>query len=132
MQISINKDFEREYPDDTWKGFTMKQVLCILVAVTFMGLLILALFILTDWYIANIIYIGIIPFAIILGFGFYKYQNRLSVYDVLKLAVYLNKTNTLLFEANEYDRSTQRIFTMKRADYQHNLLVNRKKKGKIK
>ena len=27
MKIDINKDFEKAFPDDLWKGFTLKQII---------------------------------------------------------------------------------------------------------
>lgn len=29
MDIKINKDIAKEYPDDTYKGFSVRQLLCI-------------------------------------------------------------------------------------------------------
>lgn len=32
MNININKDFEKEYKDDSWRGFSMQEV-CYLRAI---------------------------------------------------------------------------------------------------
>lgn len=31
MNININKDFEKHYKDDAWRGFTLKEVCCMLL-----------------------------------------------------------------------------------------------------
>ena len=29
MNISINKDFDKEYKNDSWRGFSMQETVCI-------------------------------------------------------------------------------------------------------
>ena len=32
MKIDINKDFEKAFPDECWKGFTLKQIITFVIA----------------------------------------------------------------------------------------------------
>ena len=33
MKIDINKDFEKAFPDDLWKGFTLKQIITFAIGI---------------------------------------------------------------------------------------------------
>lgn len=37
MDIKINKDIAKEYPDDMYKGFSIRQILCIGTAMVLGG-----------------------------------------------------------------------------------------------
>ena len=88
MAIRNNKDFLKEYKDDAWKGFSTRELLCIIGAAA-TGITVDALL----HYFAGIslatgVYIALplaVPFILI---GFYKYQGHLTVGRFLKEWLY--------------------------------------------
>ena len=46
MKIDINKDFEKAFPDDLWKGFTLKQIITFSVGLIMAAGTIIALWVL--------------------------------------------------------------------------------------
>jgi len=88
MAIRNNKDFLKEYKDDAWKGFSTRELLCIIGAAA-TGITVDALL----HYFAGIslatgVYIALplaVPFILI---GFYKYQGHLTLGRFLKEWLY--------------------------------------------
>ena len=74
MDIKINKDIAKEYPDDTYKGFSVRQLLCIGTAAFLGGGTILILYYMVGLNIHAAVY-GAFPLAapvILVGFIQYK------------------------------------------------------------
>lgn len=102
MNIPINKDFEHDYKQSFWKGFSLSEIKFmsagIAVAVSVSGF---------AWLIVGLpvtasIYIGVpIAFPIIL-MGFYKTRNGLTPLEYLKALRYRKATAILPYQAGEY------------------------------
>ena len=101
MKIDINKDFEKAFPDDLWKGFTLKQI------ITFSVGLIMA----AGTIIALCSYIAIPVMLPICFIGIYEYQNH-SLWAMYKEMRFYRATKKLTYGAEEAPK-TGRIFTMR-------------------
>ena len=109
MKIDINKDFEKAFPDDLWKGFTLKQII-------------------TLWKFMKISpitgsYIAIPVMLPICFFGIYEYQNH-SLWEMWKEMRFYRTTKKLTYGAEEAPK-TGRIFTMR-----HPAVKKKKRKKK--
>ena len=101
MAIRNNKDFLKEYKDDAWKGFSTRELLCMIgAAVT--GITVDALL---HFYagisLATGVYISLpmaVPFIL---FGFYKYQGHLTAGRFLKEWLYEIRTARVDYVSGE-------------------------------
>lgn len=121
MNITLNKDFEVEYPDDVWKGFTARQVAAIVLAgavAVGTGVLIWKLTGLSPNYC---VYLGMPVMAGILYIGF-KQNQGMYLEEYVKELSFERKIRHLTFDAGEFDEHTARIFSMKTT-------MGRKKEG---
>lgn len=112
MIIPINKDFEKAYENDGWKGFTWKQLLiggCAL-AIT-LGV---ALLLYLKFRIAPVacVYICTPLLGGIIFLGLFKYQRELSLIQLLRCALFTEKTKELSMILEEYNPEEQSIYTM--------------------
>lgn len=110
MNIKLNKDFEREYPDDVWKGFTKRQTLTIALAAALGSCIIVGI-----WYLTGIrpyycVYLGMPVIAGILFGGFKQYQG-MYLEEYIKELIFEWKTRQLSYEADELDEQSIRTFT---------------------
>lgn len=102
MNIPINKDFERDYKESMWKGFSLHELLCIGAGtgIAVCAALLLWLFIKVPVTLA--IYIAIfLGFPVIMS-GFWKSVNGLWIIDYRRAVKYRKATATLLYRAREY------------------------------
>ena len=111
MKIDINKDFEKAFPDDLWKGFTLKQIITFAI-----GLIMAAGTIVALWKFMKISpitgsYIAIPVMLPICFFGIYEYQNH-SLWAMWKEMRFYRATKKLTYGAEEAPK-TGRIFTMR-------------------
>lgn len=129
MKIDINKDFEKAFPDECWKGFTLKQI------ITFVIALLIALGVIVGlWYFAGIepitgSYIAIPIMMPICFLGIFEYQNH-SLWKMGEEIKFYKKTKRLAYEAEEAS-GTKKIFFL----YHHSKGKKRKnehKKEKLK
>ena len=109
MNININKDFEKHYKDDAWRGFTLKEVCCMLL---FLILLFGMVFFCWKWLHMQpdlAVYLAV-PFGLpVLCVGFLKYQGMTPV-ELVKEMVFEYRTKFLLYDAEEVPEP--QIFTM--------------------
>lgn len=100
MDININKDIARDYPSDVWKGFTLKQLLCILVALVLGATSILVLYFGagTNIHVAVYISIPIVAPVILMGFA---YHRGLPLIDYVKERIRLADQPDLYYQAEE-------------------------------
>ena len=87
MNININKDFEKEYKDDSWRGFSMEEVL----------------FFYYQFHLPlnMVLYLGLPPAAPILLLGFFRYYG-MRLTELMKEIWYEKKIKNLSYEAGEY------------------------------
>lgn len=131
MQLQINKNFEKVYKHETWKGFTLKETIVVFVVLALtMGIAI------GLWYYQGIsVDVGVymaFPFIIpIIAGGFYTYQD-MSVRMLMKEWIYCQKTKKLFFAAGEISDEDLPVFTMKSAVYsrkEKKAMKRKKRKG---
>lgn len=102
MNIPINKDFEKDYKSSVWKGFSLHELISVVL-----GVFAAVLFCLFFWLGLGIpvivsIYIGIpFGFPIILS-GFWKTKNGLKPKDYYAAVKYRKATAMLPYLAGEY------------------------------
>ena len=101
MEIRNNKDFLKEYKDDAWKGFSTRELLCIIGAAA-IGITVDALLhIYAGVSLAAGVYIAL-PLAIpLILIGFYKYQGFLTVGRFLKEWMYEMSTSRMDYISGE-------------------------------
>lgn len=102
MNIPINKDFETEYKENAWKGFSRVELkygaLGMAVAVISGVLLI---FVLKVHYQIGI-YMAVFCMVPVVAAGFWKSKNGLSLTDYYKAVKYRENTHRLVYKAREY------------------------------
>ena len=74
MNININKDFEKEYKDDSWRGFSMQEVCCIGIALSMAAAVSMWFYYTYHVPLNTVIYTGVPPAIPLLVYGFYRYQ----------------------------------------------------------
>lgn len=127
MIIDLNKDFLKEYKDDAWKGFSTKELLCLIAGVAVVVLIDVALVLNFNMNPATGIYIAL-PVAVpIMVWGFFKYQGFLSVSDLLREYFYHNDTSVLEYDSCETGREKAAFKIV----HEQNRKKKKKKKNKL-
>lgn len=125
MQISINKDFEKEYPQDAFKGLTWMQTLCFAIGMIGSVGMMFLFWIYTNLPVDIVVYISLPFLAVCMGIGFYKYQNRMTVYQWIKQMIRFEDTKLFVYQAYEMTPGKERVYQMEREDISH---INKKKR----
>lgn len=104
MDIKINKDIATEYPDDTYKGFSVKQILCIVTAAGLGMGIVLVLYYIVGLNIHVAVYSAFPVAAPIILLGFIRYKGMFLM-EALKEWVRLQDQPVMVYEAceNLYD-----------------------------
>ncbi len=111
MKIDLNKDFEEQYKNELWKGFTARELGYGAVA-----LLVAAVIALTVWKTTGLainlcIYAGI-PFMVpIIYLAMVKHQGQTWIEHFKNMWFYL-QTKELPYEMEERNLSSHKVFTM--------------------
>lgn len=101
MKVNINKDFLTEYKDDVWKGFSMKELITLIIAACVAGGVICLLHFRFGIDPATAVYGGV-PVAIpIILLGFFKYQGYLNPIDYIREIMFTGKIRLLTYETAE-------------------------------
>ena len=102
MNISINKDFDKEYKNDSWRGFSMQETVCIGMA--FFSAVLTGGWMYYSFHIPlnAVLYAGLFPAAPFLAFGFYRYQG-MNLFELGKELLEEKKVSCLSYEAGEYE-----------------------------
>ena len=100
MNIPINKDFEREYREDVWRGFSLRQLLFLGVGVCIGAGVILFVYFYLGFPIQACVYLGVPAMAPALVVGFYTYQG-MTILEYVKALLYEKNTKVLVWEAGE-------------------------------
>lgn len=100
MSIPINKDLEETYRNEFFKGFTLKELLCVALGFAVMAVVAVFAFLHTDLTPTVCVLVGF-PFASVpFAFGFVKIQG-LTLKDYLKERIYERRTVLLVYRADE-------------------------------
>lgn len=100
MNLQINKDFERAYREDMWKGFSAKQTLCLVIAFFASALVTAGLYFGLRLPVQLCIYATIPIVTLIVGMGFWRYQ-EMSLLEFYRAVHHQNKTRLLFWQAGE-------------------------------
>lgn len=95
MKIDINKDFEKAFPDDLWKGFTLKQIITFSVGLIMAAGTIIALWVFLKISPVTGSYIAIPVMLPICFIGIYEYQNH-SLWRCTKRCGFTGQLKNLL------------------------------------
>lgn len=101
MKLLTNKDFEKEYKDDAWRGFSVGEALALSGA-----LLCCIVMMYLFWKYARLplsvaVYPAVFLSSPVLAIGFYTYQ-EMRVWELLREWYWSRKISKLTFEAGEY------------------------------
>ena len=107
MNININKDFEKEYKDDSWRGFSMQEVCCIGIALSVAAAVSMWFYYNYHVPINTVIYTGVPPAIPLLVYGFYRYQG-MNLLELIREISEERKSNKLFYEAGEAEKSTEK------------------------
>lgn len=122
MDIKINKNFEKEYKDDAWRGFSMKEIGALICAAIVAGVAMYFVNRYTGPELATCVYIAVPVVAPIIACGFWTNQEMGPV-KWFKEVIWWKKTSHLIYEAEERTEQDIRIFTM---DSQRRAAIGRK------
>lgn len=127
MNIKINKDFDREYKDEMYRGLTSKEVISIVAAAVVAGTVVFLLYRYAGVPLATGVYPGVFCAIPCLAAGFMSFQG-LSPVRYLKEMFYARRTKLLTYDADELPK-VKRSFSMekpkqkvkkKHAGFRHN------------
>ena len=107
MNININKDFEKEYKDDSWRGFSMQEVCCIGIALSMAAAVSMWFYYTYHVPLNTVIYTGVPPAIPLLVYGFYRYQG-MNLLELIREIREERKSNKLFYEAGEAEKSTEK------------------------
>ncbi len=103
MNIPINKDFERDYKDSAWKGYSLKELKYLVSGVAVAVLAVLFFWLKLGIPVTAAIYIGVPVGAPVIFAGFIRSKNGLSLWQNMKAIRYRRATAVLFWKAGEYD-----------------------------
>lgn len=112
MNIKINKDFDKEYKDEMYRGMTAKEVLSIAAAAAVAGAVIFLLHRYAGVPLAAGVYPGVFCAIPFLAAGFVTFQG-MSPARYLKEMIYARRTRLLTYEADELPKA-ERSFSMEK------------------
>lgn len=107
MNININKDFEKEYKDDSWRGFSMQEVICIGIALSVAVAVSIWFYYTYHIPLNMVIYLGVPPAIPLLVYGFYRYQG-MNLLEFIKEVREGRKVRKLFYEAGEAVKMPER------------------------
>lgn len=111
MKIDLNKDFEEQYKNELWKGFTARELLYGAVALLVAGTIAIIVWKATGLAINICIYAGIPFMAPILYLAMSKHQGHTWLESLKNIWFYM-QTKELPCEMEERNLSSHRVFTM--------------------
>lgn len=100
MDIKINKDIAKDYPTDVWKGFTLRQIFCILAALILGAGSVLLLYFGAGVNIHAAVYLAIPISSPLILIEFLSYKG-LPVLDYLRERIRLADQPVLYYQAEE-------------------------------
>lgn len=114
MQIKVNKDFLTEYKDEFWKGFSVPEVISIVLALSCVAGVIFVLYKEFGISPANAVYFGVPAALPVLAVGFYKYQGYMPLPKLIREIYFTCQCRELVFGAGERKEPFGHFFFLKR------------------
>ena len=111
MKIDINKDFEEQYKNELWKGFTARELAYAGIALFVAGMIAFGIWKITGLAINIAIYAGIPFMAPIIYLAMVKHQGHTWTEHLKNIWFYL-QTKELPCEMGERNLSSHRVFSM--------------------
>ena len=111
MKIDINKDFEEQYKNELWKGFTARELAYAGIALFVAGIIAFGIWKITGIAINIAIYAGIPFMAPIIYLAMVKHQGHTWTEYLKNIWFYL-QTKELPCEMEERNHSSYRLFSM--------------------
>lgn len=102
MLIPINRDFDQEYSNDIWKGFSAKQLCYLLGAAGVSVLVSTVLYFQVKLMIQICIYAGVFSVIPIVALGFWSFQ-EMSLAQFIAVYFIQKKTQFLFWIPQEYE-----------------------------
>lgn len=102
MNIPINKDFERDYKDNAWRGFSLHELKYLAAGVCVAVILCLVLWRCVGLSVTAAIYIGIPGGCPLILAGFWRAENGLDLKGCYAASKYRKATAKLSYRAGEY------------------------------
>lgn len=133
MDIKINKDIATQYPDDAFKGFSVRQLLCIGTAAVLGIGIILFLYYGADVNIHAAVYVALPVPAVIVLAGFMKYKG-MPLITAIKEWIRLADQPVMVYQAeeNHYDRYQGAVEGKKNRKKYQEMKKARKKRSVMK
>ena len=103
MNIPINKDFEAEYKNNAWKGFSLHELKYIVGGIAVAAIGFAFLFFVIRLYYQLAIALSLCAMIPVMQLGFKRTENGLSTWQALKAKEYRENTSCLLYKAEEYE-----------------------------
>ena len=111
MKIDMNKNFETQFKNEVWKGFTGSEVLCGVIALALAGSVVFGVWFFTDLPIHVCTYFGIPVMIPVVAVGNLKYQGH-SMGNLLQELKYFYHTRELSAQREERSAKCERSFCM--------------------
>ncbi len=112
MNIKINKDFDKEYKDEVYRGLTAKEAASVVTAAAVAGAVVFLLYRFAGVPLAAGVYPGVFCAIPFLAAGFVAFQG-MSPGRYLKEMRYAHKTRLLVYEADELPEVKRSFFMEK-------------------
>lgn len=128
MKLLTNKDFEKEYKDDAWRGFSGGEVLGLSTALVCCILMMYLFWKYAELPLSVAVYPAVFLSSPVLAVGFYTYQ-EMKVPELLREWYWSKRISKLTFEAGEY--KGQESFSME-CSIKHKQVDRREQKQKEK
>lgn len=110
----INDDFEKEYKNDVWKGFSLPELLTLGSALALMvGIMFFLVFGL-DIDVTISLLVAMLPAVPVLMITFGKNQEGDSFWEVYQQKRYQNATRILSYECGEYEGACLQLDQLKK------------------
>lgn len=112
MIIKINKDPEEEYKNEFMRGYTFKEIICIVSALAIVVSITIFAYVKEGLNPQIGCYIGL-PFALpVIFFGFAKFDG-MTVFQLIHEMLYERKTKCLTYDADEVEEYTTPVTLVK-------------------
>lgn len=107
MRIDINKNFEKEYKPNVWRGFSGRETATIAVSAGIAIALIALFWGKLHWEPMLAGYVAVFGVAPVILLGFWRSRTGLSLIEKIKASLYVDNTAKLKWESEEYEMAVR-------------------------
>ena len=127
MQLKMNKDVLQVYKDNSWKGFSAKELLSLLAGAGIAITVVAALYFGAGVRPDVAVYLGVPIAAPVILAGFFRYQGYLKPKQLLYEIRRTQSAERMIYASGEWD-GNYRLFTLHRKPERRRNIGNRKEK----